>query len=305
MKCSAVHTWLLGCETPDRAPADVTAHLAGCRTCRAWQRRLIRLERGLKLLPVSASDAKTKFVHDFIGGMPVGEELDSIREWNAEEDAREVLASTGNEIASEPTLIDGWKLSAVRAAIRAALEAPSAKLHQVPAPARRRVAMVLAAALLLFAFTFWSAGPNSPFSAPPPGPKPGPDPFLARLVQHEVKLAAATEPKVKMQVLADMADDLQETQNLAEAANIDSLERMAKLYKKVADRMLKQAESVPPEERDLVLPAIADRLSQAYEKAHRLIDLAPTARQREPLIEISSAADENKKKIHGLLGRKL
>jgi hypothetical protein len=305
MNCSAVHTWLLSSERPDLPPVDVAVHLKGCAMCRAWQRRLLRLERSLKRLPVPASSAKTTFVRDFIGGMPVGEELEVIREWNAEEDALSVLANTQGEMTTESTLIDGWRLNGLAAKLRSALEAPHAKLQQVPAPARRRLATVLAAALLLFAVTFWSAGPHGPFTAPSPGAKPAPDPFLARLVQHEIKLAAATEAKAKVQVLADMADDLRDTQDLAEAARVEDLDKMANLYEKVVSQSLvNQAERVAETERAEILPAIADRLARAKEKARGLA-LVSSATYREPLFKIAAAANQGEMKLRQLLGRKL
>lgn len=304
MKCNAVHTWLLGSERPDRPPADLAAHLAECATCRAWQRRLLRLERGLKRLPAPASDAKSLFVRNFVGGMPLVEDLDSIREWNAEEDARTVLANTNGEISTESTLIDGWRLNGLAAKLGSALEAPHAKLQTVPAPARRRVATVMAAALLLFAVTFWSAGPHGPFMPPSPDAKPGPDPFLARLMQDEMKLAAATGPKTKMQVLADMADDLRATQDLAETAHFEDLDRMAKLYEKVVlQSMVKQAELVAEADRAEVFPAIADRLAQARDKARGMASVS-TGSYREPLFKIAAAADQGELHIRKLLGRK-
>jgi hypothetical protein len=263
------------------------------------------MERGLKRLPVPTSHAKASFVRDFVGGMPIDEDLEIIREWNAEEDALSVLANTHGEITTESTLIDGWRLNGLAMKLRSALEAPHAKLQQVPAPARRRLATVLAAALLLFAVTFWSAGPLGPFTPSAPGAKPSPDPFLARLVQHEIKLAAATEPKAKMQVLADMADDLRDTQDLAEAAHIEDLDKMAMLYEKVVlQSMIKQAERVAETERLDVLPSIVDRLAQAKEKARGLA-LVSSASYREPLFKIAAAANQGEMKLRQLLGRKL
>jgi hypothetical protein len=305
MKCSAVHSWLLGSERPDRPPGDLAAHLADCMQCRAWQRRLIRLEHGLKRLTTPSTDAKAQFVRNFVGGMPLVEDLDSIREWNAEEDARTVLANSNGEISTESTLIDGWRLNGLAAKLRAALEAPHAKLQTVPAPARRRVATVMAAALLLFAVTFWSAGPHGPFTPSSPIAKPGPDPLLARLMQLEMKLAAATEPKTKMQVLADIADDLRATQDLAETAKVEDLDKMAKLYEKVVSQsMINQAERVAEAEREEVFPAIADRLALAKDKARSMASTS-TGSYREPLFKIAAAANQTEIKLRQLLGRKL
>jgi hypothetical protein len=62
MNCDLLQRRLLNLERPDRPPAEVQAHLAGCPSCREWQRRLVRLEQRVALLPVPASTAKGAFV---------------------------------------------------------------------------------------------------------------------------------------------------------------------------------------------------------------------------------------------------
>jgi hypothetical protein len=62
MNCELLQRRLLNLERPDRPPAEVQAHLAGCPSCREWQRRLVRLEQRVALLPVPPSTAKAEFV---------------------------------------------------------------------------------------------------------------------------------------------------------------------------------------------------------------------------------------------------
>jgi hypothetical protein len=58
MKCKVVRNQLLACAKPARPPAVIADHLAQCCGCRAFQRRLVRLERLVPELPVPVSTAK-------------------------------------------------------------------------------------------------------------------------------------------------------------------------------------------------------------------------------------------------------
>jgi hypothetical protein len=62
MNCELLQRRLLNLERPDRPPAEVLAHLAACPSCREWQRRLVRLEQRVALLPVPASTGKAEFL---------------------------------------------------------------------------------------------------------------------------------------------------------------------------------------------------------------------------------------------------
>jgi hypothetical protein len=55
MSCTTVRHRLLACERPDKPAAAETRHLASCADCRAWLRRLVRLEQQISLVPVPPS----------------------------------------------------------------------------------------------------------------------------------------------------------------------------------------------------------------------------------------------------------
>jgi hypothetical protein len=55
MSCISIRQRLLASERPDRPAADAARHVAGCPDCRAWLRRLVRLEQRLSLVPVPPS----------------------------------------------------------------------------------------------------------------------------------------------------------------------------------------------------------------------------------------------------------
>ena len=58
MKCNVVRQHLLASAKPARPPAVMADHLAQCAGCRAFQRRLVQLERLVPELPVPQSSAK-------------------------------------------------------------------------------------------------------------------------------------------------------------------------------------------------------------------------------------------------------
>ncbi len=64
MNCAVVQRRLLA--NSHRLPNEVRAHLAYCGACRAWRRRLVRLERNVPLLPVPPSRRKAKFLREWV-----------------------------------------------------------------------------------------------------------------------------------------------------------------------------------------------------------------------------------------------
>jgi hypothetical protein len=55
MSCQRFRHTLLASERPDKPAAAEARHLAGCADCRAWLRRLVRLEQQISLVPVPPS----------------------------------------------------------------------------------------------------------------------------------------------------------------------------------------------------------------------------------------------------------
>ena len=62
MNCTVIQRRLLSAEQPEQPPTDIRSHLAQCPSCRAWQRRLIQMERLIPQLPVPPSTAREQFV---------------------------------------------------------------------------------------------------------------------------------------------------------------------------------------------------------------------------------------------------
>ncbi len=62
MNCTVIQRRLLAAERPEQPPAEIQNHLAQCPACRAWQRRLIQMERLIPQLSVPSSTAKELFL---------------------------------------------------------------------------------------------------------------------------------------------------------------------------------------------------------------------------------------------------
>jgi hypothetical protein len=273
MNCEALHSRLLGSEKPDRPTADLAAHLKTCAACRKWQRRLVHLERNVALLPVApAPRGKLEFVRQFVAA-----ELESL--------PAESEISSGS--TNGATIIHSWKFEKLAAALRSSLQVPRATLNAFPAPARRRIAAVLAASLLLLAFGLWINSPTSPFS-----PKP-PDPLLATVMERDLRLAAAKSPSERVETLADLADDLQgSTRTLINVGQPDDLKALADLYEQVVrDGIVAQAKSLAPEERVRLLEGIAKRLVEAGDEAEKLAKVLPESSAASLNIIIRAARD--------------
>jgi hypothetical protein len=158
----------------------------------------------------------------------------------------------------------------------------------------------LAAAVLVVAGWWVLTARNSPQVVVHPC-KPAPDPLLANLLQHDLRLARAESPRERVQALADLADELHgETRTQARAAASDNLQTLAVLYGRVVRQgILTQAAALPADERDDVLPSIADRLGRTEKEAEQLAQQAP-AGVADPLKQIARAAREGQASLRGV-----
>jgi hypothetical protein len=286
MKCETIQSRLLESERPDLLPVEVAAHLKSCSACRKLQRSVAHLERNIRLVSVPpAPNGKAAFVRQFLAA-----ELEA--------------SSAENEGASESvngkTTIQPFKFERLAAALRSTLQAPRATLNSVPAPARRRIAFVLAASLLFLAFLFWANhGPHGPFV-----PKPA-DPLLAEVMDCDLRLAAANSPSERMGPLADLADKLQSrTLSLREHGRPEDLIALADLYEQVVrDGIVAQAQSLkslPLEERARILESIANRLIDASNETEKQAAVLPES-SRAPLDSITRAARAGDNALRELL----
>lgn len=122
MNCTVLQRRLLSCEHPEQPDSELKSHLAHCPSCLAWQRRLARMERDIRHLPVPHSTAKEQLLQRLLG-----------------------TVSPRPPIADPATL---WRTSL----------APGPKERGFR---KLAVAFALAASLLVFAFAWWS-WPHNP-----------------------------------------------------------------------------------------------------------------------------------------------
>jgi hypothetical protein len=250
-----------------------------------WQRRLVHLERNIALLPVPpAPKGKAAFVQQFLATPAEGLTDDA------------PVESPESVPVDSATVIQTWKFDRLTAALRSTLNAPRRTLNSVPAPARRRIAASLAAALFFLAFGLWSTGPIGPLAK-----RPG-DPLLAQVMKHDVRLAAARSHRERLDTLTDLTDVLQnDTRELIDAAGPDELTMLANCYEKVVrEGVVTQAAALRKEDAAADLDAIAARLLKAAEDAERLAGIRPQATEV-ILTKIARAARDGESKIpaHG------
>ncbi len=67
MNCEVCQRRLLATRDPASPGPELRAHLADCPACRQWQRRLLRLEAHIPLLPVPRSHAKERLLDQLFG----------------------------------------------------------------------------------------------------------------------------------------------------------------------------------------------------------------------------------------------
>jgi hypothetical protein len=237
MNCVDFRNLLLAEEDAGRPSAVVRDHLEGCGDCRVWQRRLLQLERSVRLLPVPASDGKVK-----VAGL--------FRSEAAPRKEPVPLDGSGTAAFPEPIVTS----ETVRFGLR--------KL--IPRHRWYAAAGVAAAILVLVfdGFVLWN--PHGP-PVKETKKEAARDPFLASLMERNLRLAEAESPKKRLEALADLADDLQShTQKLIRQAQAKDLQQLAQLYDRVIREGITQsARDVPPAQRIQVFEPIVNRLTRA------------------------------------------
>src|SRR5262245_46825700 len=164
MNCQAVQNKILYLPDPRLIPDPLRQHVAGCAACQAWAKQAARLEALLEQLPtpLAPADKKDALIGDLTSPRPI---------------------------------------------ITRPRTAPASGTKPEPRESRvltflRRNATVIAglAAAVLVAVGIWAFLPKN-------GPKPETaqtpeDPFLKKIVQHDVALAKATKPVERLRILS-------------------------------------------------------------------------------------------------------
>jgi hypothetical protein len=130
----------------------------------------------------------------------------------------------------------------------------------------------LAASLLFLTLILLLWGPEDRQFATVPAKQPMTDVFLAQLFDRDVQLSAAATPRLRVEILTDLAGDLhRQTRNAATRPDLEDLAELAKLYGDVlTEGVLKGANKIPPEQRAGVITPLAKRIADMGEQADRL-----------------------------------
>ena len=238
MNCTVIQRRLLSAEHPDQPAAEVRSHLNQCPACRAWQRRLVQVERQIPLLPVPPSTRRAELLQRILGPVPG-------------DVAHLPIAEPPNHWRH--TLAPGPKERGLR---------------------KLSVAFALAASLLIFALAWWSWPHDNTTSSQGGARLAEQD----KLEQRLRKVLLAEKPQDRILQLAGLAEEVHDearglvdnTEKLNQWADFYS--------RLVGKELLEQARQLPPAERLTVLEPVASRLGKTESKAsHMAVDLKHTA----------------------------
>jgi hypothetical protein len=222
MTCDVVQNRLLSCDRPDLPPVDLKGHLVACPVCRAWHRRLVRVEQHIANLPVPLSETKQAFLQ---------------------------------RLVAEPVRLE-QPAPAVPQLVRYSPRGPSRKERGLQ---KMAMAFALAAAMLLFAVGWWAWQRPAPGR---PGPSEVvqklEDVLNSRLA---VRLERSGTPLKGIENMAELADELHR-EAVARAEDSEQLDILARFYDKVVrGHLLTFARSLPADQRPR-LEGFARRLEE-------------------------------------------
>jgi hypothetical protein len=295
MNCKEIKYFLLGCENPDRPPAEVKAHLAVCAGCQDWQNRLAVIEMNIPFLPVPDSAARTQL-------------LRTIQTRPMPSVGTAAVSDTASGVGA--TLSRPQEVEARPLPIRSSTTKRASVLQFFRAwePSARRYAAGAVAATIMLAVFGWMVfhTPHHPPIAEVRTPHSSADPLLASIVRQDLRLAKSDEPAERFLVLADLAEDLSgEVKRLApvpEAKGV--LDELVDRYEEVVRTGLTEAaQKLPDKTRNDLLNKVAERLQVAGRKAEELGDqLAPKIpiSSREALRRLTTAAQNGDNRLRDL-----
>ncbi len=210
MNCTLVQRRLLSAEQPDQPAAEIKSHLAQCPACRAWQRRLVQIERHIPLVPVPPSTVKDEFVARLLGTTP----SESLRPAVVERPA----------IAERPPV---WQSALV--------PGPKERGRQ-----KLSLAFALAASLLVFALVWWAWPPSQP--TPQMAVHPTPQQLDQKKLEDRLANVLHVETaQERLVMLADLAEEVHgEAGRMVD--NAERLEQWARFYVRlVNENLMEQA----------------------------------------------------------------
>jgi hypothetical protein len=163
------------------------------------------------------------------------------------------------------------------------------------------VAFALAASLLIFALGWWS-WPHDNHRA---GQEVAhtPDPLGPRIKNRADRLAKASTPRERVEVLAELTQDLQdEGKALADNGEIDALKLLVKFHQDVVDKWLvNHAQSLPAAERRQVLEPITSRMLRSVQTLRDKANGLASPEAKEQLDIMARVATDGDLRLRALL----
>jgi hypothetical protein len=267
VNCTIVQRRLLSTEQPEQPPTDLLGHLADCSSCREWQRRLVRMEQRIPLLPLPPSTAKAQLLERILSASP-------------SEMVRSVVAV--RPPARWSTATSGTKERGLR---------------------KMSLAFALAASLLIFALAWWAWPHHNTREASTVVSLTPAQLEQKRLEERLAKVLLVDAPKQRLLQLADLAEELHgEALKLVE--NTDKLDRWTRFYSRVvSEDILDQARRLTAEDRPAVLEGIAKRLLRTESEATRLATQlkANSPKSSASFDRIAFAARQGEKDLRSLM----
>ena len=261
MKCNECQERLMRALEPDVPSAEVSVHLETCESCRKFQQKLMQIETNVPRIPVPVSHVPASL-------------------WQA----------LARQNASEPT-------PASRGA-----GGPPARTGEPPVPrsSRSRLAWIvtgLAASIALAAFgiIYYVNQQNNVIIANNNDSENGPasQPFLAQLLNCNVRLVVSKSPGERTQLLAKLAGHLQD--GIESKPGDASLQKLSELYcETLVNGLVPAAKLLPKADREPVLTPIALDLARFHEVA---VHLAPSEASQ----KIEKVANETRQQLERLL----
>jgi hypothetical protein len=230
MSCEIVQSRLLACDQPDLPPVDLKGHLVTCPICRAWHRRLVRLEQQIAKLPVPPAQTMQAFLQRLVAEPP----------------------RTEQPAPAAPQLV------------RYSPPGPSRKERGLQ---KMAVAFALAAAMLLFAVGWWVWLRPAPVRGGFSEAARALDADLNNRLAYRV--ARSGTPQLGVQNMAELADELHQ-EVLAHVEYAEQLAILARFYNQVVrDHLLSYASQLPANLRSNLVD-IVTRLGQTESDIERL-----------------------------------
>jgi hypothetical protein len=225
MNCDVVQNRLLSCDRPDLPPVDLKGHLVACPVCRAWHRRLVRLQQQLPKLPVPPSETKQAFLQRLVAEPARTEQVTPV----------------------------------VPQLVRYNPRVPSRKERGLQ---KMALAFAMAAAMLLFAVGWWALHRPAPVRAgSSEEARALADDLNNRLAYRMLRSGT---PRQGVENMAELADELhRKAVELSRPEDAEQLAVLARYYGKVVrDHLLTFARYLPPNGRPDLLEAVTDRLAR-------------------------------------------